>query len=43
MELILVLDTNDIWIAAATEECQGRLLSSDDHFRYLPFIDLEVE
>jgi len=37
------IPTNDIWIAAATHECLGRLASSDDHFRHLPFIDLEVE
>ena len=37
------IPTNDIWIAAATRECQGRLATSDDHFRHLPFIDLEEE
>jgi tRNA(fMet)-specific endonuclease VapC len=34
------IPTNDIWIAAAAHECRGRLVSSDDHFRHLPFIDL---
>jgi predicted nucleic acid-binding protein len=37
------IPTNDIWIAAATRECGGRLVSQDDHFRFLPFIDLEKE
>ena len=37
------IPTNDIWIAAAAHECQGRLVSSDDHFRHLPRIDREVE
>lgn len=37
------IPTNDIWIAAAAHECQGRLATDDDHFRHLPFIDLEKE
>jgi tRNA(fMet)-specific endonuclease VapC len=37
------IPTNDIWIAAATQECRGILASGDDHFRHLPFIDLAKE
>jgi tRNA(fMet)-specific endonuclease VapC len=37
------IPTNDIWIAASTLECSGRLVSKDDHFRFLPVIDLEKE
>jgi tRNA(fMet)-specific endonuclease VapC len=36
------IPTNDIWIAAAVHECRGRLVSRDEHFRLLPFIDLET-
>ena len=37
------IPTNDIWIAASTLERGWRLVSKDDHFRFLPFIDLEKE
>ena len=30
------LPTNDIWIAAMTHECAGRLISRDAHFDLLP-------
>ncbi|MGD9417387.1 MAG: type II toxin-antitoxin system VapC family toxin [Verrucomicrobiales bacterium] len=30
------LPTNDIWIAAMTHECAGRLISRDAHFDRLP-------
>ncbi|MFN0130720.1 MAG: type II toxin-antitoxin system VapC family toxin [Verrucomicrobiales bacterium] len=36
------IPTNDIWIASAVHECGGRLLSRDDHFRLIPFIDLDT-
>lgn len=37
------IPTNDIWIAAATHECRGKLASRDDHFRHLPQVMLEQE
>jgi tRNA(fMet)-specific endonuclease VapC len=37
------LPTNDIWIAAATIEHGGRLVTSDEHFQHLPSVDLEKE
>ncbi len=37
------IPTNDIWIAAAAFECRGKLASSDDHFRFLPMVDLADE
>ena len=37
------IPTNDIWIAASSHECHGKLASRDDHFRLLPLLDLAEE
>ena len=37
------IPTNDIWIAAITQECRGELATRDSHFRVLPQIDLAAE
>ena len=33
---------NDVWIAAATRECGGRLLTFDRHFGYVADLDATI-
>ncbi len=37
------IPTNDIWIAAATHQCGGKLASRDGHFDHLPEVMREQE
>lgn len=36
------IPVNDIWIAAATLDCGGHLLTFDQHFRYIEGVDLTL-
>jgi len=36
------IPVNDIWIAAATLDCGGHLLTSDQHFRHIQGLDLTL-
>lgn len=36
------IPTNDMWIAAATLDCGGHLLSFDEHFYRIPFLPRTV-
>jgi predicted nucleic acid-binding protein len=38
----LPIPTNDMWIAAATVDCGGRLLTFDTHFKQIPDFDCIV-
>ena len=43
MEVKVVLDTNDIWIAAQARQCGGELAARDGHFAELPMLRMAVE